>query len=118
MLGSAAPRRADQLDNLWWGRHRMRPGDWRQVLQTVKAMQLKPVLPLTKTPPIYPATPVGPAHISQLLGQLKLCQMAMRKLLNRALGGHPLPMPVPSFLLRGSSLKHPGSQDEEVKLSR
>jgi len=96
----------------------MRPGDRRQVLQTVKAMQLKPVLPLAKTRPINPATPGGPVHISQLLGQLKQRQMAMRKLFNRALGGHSLPMPVPSFLLRGSSLKHPGSQDEEVKLSR
>jgi len=96
----------------------MRPGDQRQVVQAVKAMQLKLILPLANNRPIYPATPLGPAHISQMLGQLKQRQMAMHKLLNGALCGHPLPMPVPSFLFRGSSLKHPRSQDEEVRLSR
>ena len=96
----------------------MQPGDRRQVLQTDKAMQLKPTLPLAKAFPIDPAAPVDLAHISQLLGQLEQRQSAMRKLLNRAHCGHPPPMLVPSFLLCGSSLKHHRLQDEEFKSAR
>ena len=72
-------------------RRRVALGDRRQVLEAVEAFGLEAPLPVVETGAVDLVAPAGLGDIAQPLGQLQHRHPAVRQLLDRVLGGDPLP---------------------------